>query len=316
MKNLVSHVQNCNALNRMWHDGDTLIIGVSGGPDSMCLLDVMVRIARKEHLTVIVAHVNYGLRGAEADADEELVRETVRYHGATLHVSHPTRRQSASEDTMRTARYAFFQKLRTRYRAAAIIVAHTQNDQAETVLLNLLRGTGADGLCGMPFVSDAHIARPFLNVTRRDIMEYLATHRLTYHTDATNTDTAYTRNHIRHPLIPYLERHYNPNIIATLARTAATCTAQRHMPPFWHHDTHSATITFAADAFSLLPHTQQQHALRAMVTDLCGSTYHLTKGRCDELCKVITSTKPKIQRFTSKNLKLVKKNGTVYFGRA
>lgn len=317
MKNLVLHVQQYNALYHMWRDRDTLIIGVSGGHDSMCLLDVMAHIARKEHLTIVVAHVNYGLRGPHADADEKLVRETARHHGMRYHVTHPARRSTISENTMRTARYAFFHKLRTRYRARAVLVAHTQNDQAETVLLNLLRGTGTNGLGGMQPLSSTHIARPFLAVTRNDVKYYIQKHHLTSHTDTTNTDTAYTRNRIRHRLIPYLARHYNPNIVATLARTAEVCaTAPHPIVPFWHHDHATHTITFATDTFINLSPAQQYQALRAIVTAIHGSTRNLTKGLCDELRKVITSTTPKNHRFTSKNLKITTKNGTVCVGRA
>lgn len=313
MKNLVLHVQHQNALHRMWHDGDTLIIGVSGGPDSMCLLDVMTRIAHKEDLTLIVAHVNYRLRGADADADEVLVAETAHHHGLHYHVLHPTKTtRHPSENTLRTTRYTFFEKLRMRYDASAILVAHTQNDQAETILLHLLRGAGPNGLRGMSMTSPSHIARPLLDVTRDTVHDYITARRIPFRIDSTNTNPAYTRNHIRHRLIPYLARHYNPNIIATLARTAQNITHSSAPAPFWHSDRATRTSTFHAKHFIALSPDKQRHTLYTMITELCGSSTAITKNRIDELRKIITSAKPKTLQFTSKNLKLLKKNDTVY----
>lgn len=314
MKNLVLHVQNRNALHAMWRDGDTMIVGVSGGPDSMCMLDVLTRIARKEHLTLIVAHVNYGLRGADADADEKLVRDVARRHRWRVHVSRPRCDTIVSENTLRALRYAFFEKLRTRYGAATILTAHTQNDQAETVLLHLLRGAGPNGRGGMPFYSSTRIARPFLDVTRDDVLHHLARYQCAYRNDTTNADTSLTRNRIRYRLIPYLARNYNPNIIATLARGAQACRALAAPSVPYTIVGRTRAVSFRADDFARVP-TQQQYAfLRSMITALSGNTTNITRGTLTELRKCICSTKPKNQLYSGKNLNLTKKNGTVRLG--
>ncbi len=296
----------------MWHDGATLIIGVSGGPDSMCLLDIMMRIARKEHLTIIVAHVNYHLRNADSNADEQLVAKTAKRYGMHYHTLHVKKNHSTSENALRKTRYAFFEELRIRYHACATIVAHTQNDQAETILLHLLRGTGLRGLRGMTFMSSTHIARPLLEVSRATVHDYLVAQDIPFRIDVTNTDLSYTRNRIRHHLIPYLARYYNPNIVATLARTAHILEHSTTPPPFWHIDHASHTTTFSAKHFASLSLPEQRNALHTIITALCDQSPHITKSHIDELRKIISSTKTKTPRFTSKHLKLTKKNDTVY----
>ena len=204
--------------------GDTVVAAVSGGADSMALLDIIASL-RGLRLNLVVAHLNHLLRGAESDADEEFVRKLAADYGVPfavrrVDVGEVARKEGRSlEDAGRSARYAFFDEMAVLHKAHAIALAHHADDQAETVLLRLLRGAGGSGLCAMAPKSAGRYVRPLLNVTRGEIEEYLRKRGLAWRTDSSNVDMDFLRNRIRHQLIPLLSA-YNPAISERLAATA------------------------------------------------------------------------------------------------
>ncbi len=316
MKNLVKHVQNMNSLHDMWADFDTIIVGVSGGPDSMCLLHVMMQIAHKEHLTLVVAHVNYGLRGDAANADQMLVEQVAREYGLVWETLQIKENARGNEELWRTLRYDFFEALRIKYGAQKIAVAHNQNDQAETFLLHLLRGSGLTGLVGMRFVSCNHVIRPLLSVMRDDIFTYCDVQNISFHIDHTNADKKFTRNRVRADLLPYLQINYNPQIIVTLARTAEMMAEdakilEEQIPVFWTENKTKKTVSFDIKKFKSYSVGLQRRSLLRMIIILCGHTKNIEKGFIDEMRKMILSTKNKDQVFIGKNLKMNRKGDTV-----
>ncbi|MEW6324454.1 MAG: tRNA lysidine(34) synthetase TilS [Nitrospirota bacterium] len=211
----------------------TVLVAVSGGPDSVCLLDALSRLfsgraSRRGRFTglIHVAHLHHGLRGRDADQDEAFVRETARRYGwpitaGRIDVRVRAKRAGRSiQETARAERYRFLEETAHRTGAAWIAVGHTATDQAETLLLRLLRGTGPVGLAGIPLVRDGRIVRPLLRVTRDTVLEYLTRHELAYRRDRSNDDPHYTRNRLRADLLPRLARDYNPAIVPALANTA------------------------------------------------------------------------------------------------
>jgi tRNA(Ile)-lysidine synthase len=219
LKTLVTKVRNQN----LFHPGETVVVAVSGGADSVALLDIMTRLDCGLHL--VVAHLNHCLRGAESDADEAFVASLAdNYHlpfvSQRCDVADLARRERLSlEDAGRRARYAFLEQTAAQYRASSIALAHHQDDQAETVLIRLLRGSGGTGLAGMASAAGEKLKRPLLQVSRAKLEQYLKQRGLTFRTDSTNADTAILRNSIRHELIPFLRR-YNPKVSERLAATA------------------------------------------------------------------------------------------------
>jgi tRNA(Ile)-lysidine synthase len=206
----------------MLRAGEHVLVGVSGGADSMALLHVLTRIAPDMGLTLTAAHLNHGVRGAESDADQEFVAETCRRLGVRL-VAERARFGSTGanfEERARRARYDFLRRTAIEAPAHKIAVGHTMNDQAETVLLRLFRGSGADGLSAIHPVVDGTLVRPLLYCTRDQVITYLRSAGATWREDASNQDISYRRNRIRHELIPLLARHYNSGIVRTLAREA------------------------------------------------------------------------------------------------
>lgn len=193
----------------MLSQGDRVTAAVSGGADSVALLDFLCSLL-DYRLTVSACHLNHCLRGAESDRDEQLVRTMCAQYGIPLtvrrvDVAAKARSKGLSLETAaRQARYAFFDELAAE-NGCKIATAHTLSDTAETVLFNLARGTGIAGLCGIPPVR-GHIIRPLIGCTREQVEAYCHAHGLCYVTDSTNLSDLYTRNHIRHNIIPQLAR--------------------------------------------------------------------------------------------------------------
>ncbi len=199
-----------------------IAVAVSGGPDSVCLLHLLAGLAAKLNLALAVAHLNHNLRGKESDGDERFVAELAHrlalpFHRASADLSSPP---GNLEQQARRARRAFFANLRSRGLADRIALGHTLDDQAETVLFRLIRGTGPSGLAGILPVTSEGMIRPLIQSTRADVLDYLRSHEIAWREDSSNRDPRFARNRIRHSLMPELEAHWNPQIRANLSHLA------------------------------------------------------------------------------------------------
>jgi tRNA(Ile)-lysidine synthase len=215
----------------MLQRGDKIIVACSGGPDSVALLHLLNQIKEKYDLKLIVAHVNHELRGNESDEDERFVKRLARklklnFHTRSFDVVRIARKKKLSiEEAAREVRYQYLDKLAQRLKATKIALGHNADDQAETVLMRLIRGTGALGLTGMSIVR-GKIIRPLLQIKREEIEEFFKEQNLDFRIDSSNLRQDYLRNRIRLELLPHLKRNYNPKIIDTLNRTASILSAQ------------------------------------------------------------------------------------------
>lgn len=204
---------------------DKVVIGVSGGHDSMTLLYVLLSLREELGFSIIVAHINHGVRGAESDGDEEYVREISEQLGIPFYSKkadmdgYAKVHKLTSEEAGREIRYDFFREVIDMENATKIAVAHNKNDQAETLLMRFMRGTGIDGLRGMDYKS-GNIIRPLLDIDRSDIEAYCEEYNIEPRIDKTNKMTIYGRNKVRLELIPYIEESFNSGIVNTLFRTA------------------------------------------------------------------------------------------------
>jgi tRNA(Ile)-lysidine synthase len=202
--------------------GDAVVVAVSGGPDSVALLHALAILARKEAWKLHAAHLHHGLRGAEADADEDLVRALAARErvGVTVGRLEPARLAGAAlEARARSARYAFLADVARSFGAARIATGHTRDDQAETVLLRLLRGSGARGLGGIQPRRADGVIRPLILASRAEVLRFLDRARLPSREDSSNRDPRHLRNRVRHELLPLL-RALAPGIDARLAAIA------------------------------------------------------------------------------------------------
>ena len=215
-------------LKKRFPAGARVLCAVSGGLDSVCLLDFM---DRQEDFSVIAAHFNHQLRGASADRDEAFVRDLCAARGIPFVSGSGDTRALAEkggltvEEAARRLRYGFLEQMARTYRCDAILTAHHADDNAETMLLNLARGTGSAGLAGIPPVR-GNVCRPFLQITRAELQAYAAAHGLPHVEDETNTDPdAAARNLLRQSVIPVL-RQLNPRFAENMARTASILQAE------------------------------------------------------------------------------------------
>lgn len=199
---------------------DQLLVAVSGGIDSVALADVLHRLT----VPFAVAHCHFGLRGDEADADEDFVRKLAKKYDVPYYAEFFQTKEFAAQEGIstqmaaRVLRYEWFERLRQRQQLDYIATAHHQRDAAETMLLNLTHGTGLAGLHGIQ-VKNGRVVRPLLGIGKEELFDYVVEHRLTWREDSSNDSTTYQRNRLRHDVMPVL-RDINPNLDQTLQYTA------------------------------------------------------------------------------------------------
>jgi len=290
--------------------GSTLIVAVSGGADSVALLDALRQLAPARRWQLHVAHVNHRLRGAESDADADFVAQFAARAGLpctmqAIDVARAQQDHASPENTARRLRYRLLAEVARKVEASFIVLAHHEDDQAETVLLHLLRGSGLAGLAGMRYASPlllsdraansggirqvAHnaadstitLVRPLLNVSRAELRAYCARRDLPYREDSTNETTTPQRNWLRHEVLPLLETRY-PTVARTLARAAhvlaadhayLTATAEDWLSR--HTQQCADGVRFAHAEWRALPPALQSAVLRCAVSRVAGHTQGL-----------------------------------------
>ncbi|MBI3765511.1 MAG: tRNA lysidine(34) synthetase TilS [Ignavibacteriales bacterium] len=211
----------------LFEHGGTIIMAVSGGVDSMVMLHAVCALQKEWKLTLAVAHFNHQLRGKESEEDESFVRSCARERGLECYIERTDTAAVAEakklsvQEAARELRYAFFNKLRTSLGFDRVATAHHADDNAETILFNLIRGAGVHGLAGIQALrNDLSVIRPLLFATREDIEQYATSHSVRYREDSTNAKADYTRNFLRQTLIPLIRENINPNLTATLNRNS------------------------------------------------------------------------------------------------
>lgn len=266
--NLVSH-------------GENLLVGVSGGPDSVCLLHLLISLRDKLGVNLYLAHLNHGLRGVESEADARYVSDLAHRFDLPAIIEqreiHPG--QGSLEEVAREVRYRFFAQAANSVGASKIALGHTKDDQVETILMHLLRGAGATGLRGIQPLSRWNslvLVRPLIEVERRETEAYCLEHDLAPRCDSSNLSLSYLRNRIRHQLIPLLQS-YNPNVNEVLLRTARLSAEEsaffeEQVSQVWHQlvkEEREGLILDSSKLASLHP-ALQRWLLRAALKRLLG----------------------------------------------
>lgn len=214
--------------NRLIEKNDRVLIAFSGGPDSLCLMELLYDLRETLEIEIQAAHINHNLRGKNSDLDQNFVEEYCRERNIKLHIISPDVEKEASiqgrgiEETARNIRYDFFERVAKEYSLNKIALAHNKNDQAETVLQRLFRGTGLRGLSGIRPMRDGKYIRPLLSTQRKDIEEYLLDRGMTGRIDESNLETDYSRNKVRLEVLPYIKKNFNEDIISSLYSLSET----------------------------------------------------------------------------------------------
>jgi len=257
--------------HRMAEAGQRWGLAVSGGPDSVAMLEAMVELADRIGIRLGVAHFNHQLRGAESDADEAFVRERAEALGLPFESDAAVPGETDGENleaAARRARYAFFERLLQQGTFDRIATGHTRSDQAETVLFRVLRGTGIAGLAAVRPVRQPGIVRPLIDVSRGEVIEWLKQRGSAWREDASNSELRFSRNRLRHDLLPQLRTEWNPQVDQALARLGAQAAAEES---YWDDVVAGALESLAAayDAGSVEIDCMAARALHPAVLHRC-----------------------------------------------
>jgi tRNA(Ile)-lysidine synthase len=230
VRSLAHRVAETTRTQRLFQPGERILVALSGGPDSVTLLTLLAELAPTWKLGLSAIHINHGLRGQEAEEDARFAAslcaqldipfllEHVTLTGPGLHRKGRSP-QGSLQERAREARYEVLARIASELDVDRIALGHTADDQAETLLMWMLRGAGMTGLAGIPPAREGRIVRPLLDITREEILDYLRTRGLAFRNDSSNTTPRYLRNRIRHELLPALKR-FNPSVVQVLKRQA------------------------------------------------------------------------------------------------
>lgn len=219
-KKVLSYIKD----NNLIEPGDKILVALSGGPDSICLLNILFELKEKLQIEIGAAHLNHMLRGEDAFKDEEYVINICKHMNIQCFVKridinkYSMEQKISSEMAGRNARYDFFDEIISENGFNKIATAHNANDQAETILFRLMRGTGLEGLCGIKVFRENKVIRPILCLSRYEVEEYIRIKQLSPRIDKTNFEKIYNRNKIRLDILPYMKENFNKDIIQTLNR--------------------------------------------------------------------------------------------------
>ncbi len=317
MARFIKNIQNFSAQYSLWEKGSKILVGVSGGPDSVCLLDVLSFLAKKYDFELQIAHVNYGLRGQDSRDDEKLIKELGKKYKLKVNILRPRKDlyKGNIENSLRNVRYAYFEDLRNKLQFDFIAVAHNQNDQAETVLMKMLRGTGLNGLAAMRPKSTS-VIRPLLQITKVEILAYLKEKNLTYRMDKSNQQLDILRNKVRHEVIPYFEKKFNAAIVKNLSDLAYSVAddydfIQKNAERFALSVCMDKQACFFDNDFLVLHESVQRQALRQIFLKLQGQFADIEYSHIEEIRKVIKSGKNKTKIANIGGLKISKKGAKI-----
>ena len=284
----------------MFSPGGTVVVAVSGGPDSIALLHILHVLRDTWPLLLVAAHLDHGFRGAESAADAEYVREICGWLAIPCRTAFESvpelkkRLHLSSQEAARHARHAFLRAVAAETGAARIAIGHTRDDRAETILLNIFRGAGLDGLAGFPPVR-APLVRPLYDVTRAETQLYCAANALSPRTDASNATLDYARNRLRNELLPYAARYFNPKVAEALLRLADLASADAEaleslaaealdaaaLPPA------GAGPRLCASALASQLPALQRRALRLAIAQARGSLHGIEHGAIDSVLRAV-----------------------------
>ena len=320
---ILNTIKKYNLIN----NDDIIVVAVSGGPDSMCLLNSLYNM--KEKLAIkklVVAHVNHMLR-EEAEEETQFVKRYCKNKNIDFFVKYVNIKElsehnkTGEEETGRIERYKFFEEVAKEVNANKIAIAHNYNDNAETVLMHLLRGSGIPGLIGIrPYKENKYI-RPIIKCERFEIEEYCEKNHLDPRHDKTNDDNTYTRNKIRNKLIPYLKKEFNPNIIETINRLSeSVLLEENYMSKITENDfkkicleQNKNVIIIDLKEFNNLDEIIKSRIILNIINNLFGNTNGIEKVHINDIIKLCNNNIGNKQLMPNKNIKIFVKSGKVSF---
>ncbi|WP_234117043.1 tRNA lysidine(34) synthetase TilS [Clostridium hydrogenum] len=292
---MINKVINTIIKNNMFNKGDRVVVAVSGGPDSICLLDLLYKLKSRFEIQICAAHVNHCLRGKEADEDERYVEDfckelNIKFFCKKVDVNLiASEKKLSSEMAGREVRYNFFEEVKEKFNANKIAIAHNANDNAETMLMRIIRGTGLSGMVGIKAIRDGYFVRPLIEISRQEIEDYCIENRITPRIDKTNNERLYSRNKIRLDLIPYIKSNFNEDIISALNRLGDLIKVDDDYLQKKSYEKYNNYCCFDGKNIIINKDAFSEHEailsriIRKAVYDLNGSTYNLEKKHIDDI---------------------------------
>mgnify|MGYP004649601495 FL=1 len=308
-------------------ENDIVVVAVSGGPDSMCLLDNLIKLKDKLKIKeLVVAHLNHMIR-QEAKSETEYVEKfckdnNIKCYTKFVKVEEIAKNQKiGTEEAGRNARYEFFDEVMKETNANKIAIAHNKKDNCETVLMHLMRGSGLSGLSGIKPYSNGKYIRPLINCSREEIENYCKEQNLDPKFDKTNEDNDYTRNRIRNELIPYIEKNFNPNIIETVNRLSQVIDETESYMEKQTKITFCEILELKEEnqiALNLKKFNHQEKIIKSRlilqaVKELFGTTKGIEKIHIEDIIKLCGNNIGGKFLTPNKNLKVLVKEKKVYF---
>lgn len=304
---------------------DKIVIGVSGGPDSMCLLDILYCLKEKLHIELFVAHINHQIR-KEAEKETKYVQEFCQKIQVPCFVKYAEVEKLAKEQKIgteemgRNVRYEFFEEIAKKVGANKIATAHNSNDNSETVLMNFLRGTAISGLKGIEIKRDKYI-RPIRNCTREEIEAYCKKRNLNPQIDQSNFESIYTRNKIRNSLIPYLQKEFNPNILEGINRLSDLAREEEAYFAKIVEQTYESLkigenereIILDLKKFNQLEKVIKTRLILYTIHKIRGNAQGISKKHLDDIIKLCQNNIGNKYLVPNKNIKIFVQKGKIFF---
>ena len=311
-------------------NGDKIVLGVSGGPDSISMLDILneIRIDKTNNLdfNIVVAHVNHMIR-EEAGEDLEFVKNfcnkiSVEFYSKSIDIQKiANNNKIGTEEAGRNARYEFFDEILEKTNSNKIAIAHNKNDKVETIIMNMLRGSGIAGLKGIEPIKNNKYIRPLIECERYEIENYCKERNIEARIDRTNFENIYTRNKIRNIIIPYIKKEFNPNIIQTMDRLSELVkeedeyleklVEQKYQEMLLEEKTKEIVIDLKK--FNKEEKVIKSRILLYTIARLLGSTKGIEKIHIEDVIKMCSNNIGNKYLTPNKNIKILLKNHKIYF---
>ena len=313
----------------MIENGEKVVLAVSGGPDSICMLDILNDIKNDEtidiNFEIVVAHVNHMIR-KEAQEDEKYVKKyceekQIEFYSKSIDVQKMANNNKIGvEEAGRKARYDFFDEILERTNAQKIAIAHNKNDKVETVLMHILRGSGINGLKGIEAKRGKYI-RPLIEFERSEIEEYCSKKNLQPRIDKTNFENEYTRNKVRNLLIPYIQKEFNPNLIQTIDRLSNLVAEEEKYMDKQVEKVYKEMLISESEneiqlrlkTFNIQEKVIKSRIILYTITRLFGNSKGLEKIHIEDIIKLCSNNIGNKYLTPNKNIKILIKNHKIYF---
>lgn len=326
LKKILNTIKKYNLIE----NGDRLVLGVSGGPDSICMLNILndIRNDKKLHMEfdIIVAHVNHLIRD-EAKDDEIFVKNFcekigVQFYSKSIDIQKiANNNKIGTEEAGRNARYEFFDEILEKTNSNKIAIAHNKNDKVETMIMNVLRGSGIVGLRGIEPIKDNKYIRPLIECERFEIEQYCKDNKIDARIDRTNFQNIYTRNKIRNVVIPYIKDEFNPNIIQTMDRLSQLIKEEdEYLDKLVKEKYNVLIIEESSKEFvmNLKEFNKQEKVIKSRVllytiSRILGSTKGIEKIHIEDVIKLCENNIGNKYLTPNKNIKILIKNSKIYF---